>query len=61
MTGVPENQKPKQPGLLGEFWVFLKNEKKWWLIPLIFLLLLLGAVVFLFQGEALAPFLYPFF
>ncbi len=47
--------------IFGEFWVFVKTEKKFWLFPLIFLLLLLGFVIVFFQSSALAPFLYPFF
>jgi len=47
--------------IFGEFWEFVKTEKKFWLLPLIFLLLLLGFVIVFFQSSALAPFLYPFF
>ena len=48
-----------QPGLLAEFWQFLKHNKKWWLLPILLALLLLGALVVL-SGTALAPFIYPF-
>ena len=48
------------PGLLREFWDFLRYNKKWWLTPIILVLLLLGSFVFL-SGTALAPFIYPFF
>ncbi|MGD9857465.1 MAG: DUF5989 family protein [Planctomycetaceae bacterium] len=48
-----------QPGLLGEFWLFLKDNKKWWLLPILLALLLLGALV-IASGSGLAPFIYPF-
>lgn len=48
-----------QVGLLAEFWLFLKHNKKWWLLPLLLALLLLGLLVIL-SGSGLAPFIYPF-
>ena len=42
-----------------EFFLFLKQEKKWWLIPLILLLLALGAVILFGSGSVLAPLMYP--
>jgi len=47
-------------GLLREFWDFLKHNKKWWLLPILVCLLLLGALVVL-GGPGLAPFLYTIF
>ncbi len=47
-------------GLLGEFWDFLKHNKKWWLTPIIVVLLLLGALVIL-GGSGAAPFIYTLF
>jgi len=47
-------------GLLREFWGFLRENKKWWLLPILIVLLALGLLVLL-SGTALAPFLYPFF
>ena len=47
-------------GLLGEFWAFLKTNKKWWLTPIILVLLLVGVLIIL-GGTALAPFIYPLF
>ncbi len=46
---------------LKEFFQFLRAEKKYWLIPLIVVLLLLSAVIVLSQGSALAPFIYSIF
>ena len=50
----------KRISILGEFWLFLKHNKKWWLLPILIVLLLLGALVLL-GGTALAPFIYPLF
>lgn len=47
--------------LLGEFWQFLKVRKKFWLAPILVILLLLSLVIVLAQGSALAPFIYALF
>ncbi|UCF05419.1 MAG: hypothetical protein JSV33_16160 [bacterium] len=47
--------------ILTEFWRFLKVRKKWWLIPIIVFLMLLGALIILTEGSALAPFIYALF
>ena len=47
--------------IVREFWVFLKARKKWWLMPIAFFLLLLGAVLVAAKGSALAPFIYSLF
>lgn len=47
--------------ILGEFWSFLKVRKKWWLTPIVVTLVLLGALIVLSQGSALAPFIYTLF
>jgi len=46
---------------LKELWIFLKTRKKYWLWPLIFILLLLGALIVFSGGSALAPFIYTLF
>lgn len=46
---------------LKEFLAFLKQRKKYWLIPLISILLLLSLLIVLTQGSALAPFIYSLF
>ncbi len=45
---------------LGEFWYFLKHNKKWWLTPIILTLLLVGVLILL-GGSAAAPFIYTLF
>ena len=47
--------------LLKEFWLFLRVRKKWWLLPIIIVMLLLGALLVFAQGSALAPFIYTIF
>ena len=44
-----------------EFWDFIKVRKKWWLAPIIFLLVLFGALLLLTEGSAIAPFIYTLF
>jgi hypothetical protein len=47
--------------LLREFWLFLMEEKKWWLVPLLLVMGVIGVLVILGQMyPALAPFVYPF-
>ena len=47
--------------IISEFWDFLKTRKKWWLLPVVLFLVLLGALVVLTEGSALAPFIYTLF
>jgi hypothetical protein len=47
--------------ILKEFWDFLRVRKKWWLAPIIIMLLLLGFLIFLSQSSAVAPFIYTLF
>ena len=46
---------------LIEFWDFLKERKKYWLLPIIIVLALFGALIVLSQGSAVAPFIYTIF
>ena len=47
--------------LLKDLWGFMKVRKKFWLAPIIIILLLLGALIVLSQGSAVAPFIYTLF
>ena len=47
--------------LIKEFYFFIKHEKKWWMIPLIAILLIFGALILFAGSSSLAPFLYPLF
>ena len=47
--------------LLTELWAFLRVRKKFWLFPIVFMMLVFGALVVLSQGSAVAPFIYTLF
>ena len=47
--------------VLGEFWEFLRFNKKYWLLPIVLLLVLVGLLLVLAQGSAVAPFIYTLF
>ena len=44
-----------------EFWEFLRERKKYWLLPIIIVLALLGILIVISQGSAVAPFIYTIF
>ncbi len=46
---------------LRDLWGFLKTRKKFWMIPLIFILVLIGVLILVSSGSALAPFIYSIF
>lgn len=46
---------------LKDFWTFLSERKKWWLAPVIAVLLLFGALIVFSGGSAMAPFIYTLF
>ena len=48
-------------GIARELWSFMKVRKKWWLLPIILVLLLVGALLVFAQGSVLAPFIYTIF
>jgi hypothetical protein len=50
----------QQPGIVSEFWDFLRNNKKWWLTPIILILALFGLLIIL-AGTGAAPFIYTLF
>jgi uncharacterized protein YdaL len=55
-----EASKVKQGSIVAEFYHFLKHNKKFWLIPILIVLLLMGLVIIL-GGTAAAPFIYTLF
>ncbi|MBX7103261.1 MAG: hypothetical protein K1X57_04230 [Gemmataceae bacterium] len=48
------------PGFLAEFWLFIRHNKKWWLLPIVAIILLLGLLVTL-SATGAAPFIYTIF
>ena len=47
--------------LVREFWLFMRVRKKWWLAPIVIMMGLIGLLLFLTEGSALAPFIYTLF
>ncbi len=72
MTTEPDRTEPESastfadqaseapPGIVQEFWEFLRDNKKWWLTPIVLVLLLVGLLVIM-SGSAAAPFIYTLF
>jgi len=46
---------------LKDLWLFIKTRKKWWLVPMIVILLIIGLLIVFGSGSALAPFVYTLF
>jgi hypothetical protein len=46
---------------LSELWAFMRERKKFWLLPIVVILTLLGGLIVLTQGSAVAPFIYTLF
>ena len=47
--------------LIAELWAFMGARKKWWLLPVIVVMLVVGSLLIFAQGSALAPFIYTIF
>jgi uncharacterized membrane protein YjdF len=47
--------------VLSEFWEFMKVNKKYWLAPIVIVLLLVGFLLVVAKGSAIAPFVYTLF
>ena len=47
--------------VLVEFWQFLREEKKYWLMPIVFVFVLFGLLIVFGQSSAVAPFIYTLF
>lgn len=47
--------------MVAELWMFMRERKKWWLLPLIVVMLIVGSLLIFAQGSALAPFIYTIF
>jgi len=50
-----------QHGLMSELWSFMRQRKKFWLLPILIVLLSVGGLLVFAQGSALAPFIYSIF
>jgi Family of unknown function (DUF5989) len=47
--------------IMSELWDYLKVRKKWWLVPIVLFLLIIGIMLILVEGSAVAPFIYTLF
>jgi len=56
-----KSSKSSRLSIIAELWAFMKVRKKWWLGPIFLVLLLMGLLLVLTQGSALAPFIYTLF
>ena len=52
---------PSKLSIISELWDFMKVRKKWWLGPIFTTLILLGLLIVMTQGSAVAPFIYALF
>jgi hypothetical protein len=63
--GTPRNDELRKTmgkiSILKEFWEFLKVRKKWWLAPMLIVLVLLGFLIVVTEKSAIAPFVYTLF
>ena len=59
MTNQPDPD--SKLSIISEFWDFLKTRKKWWLGPIVLIMLLMGLLIVLTEGSAIAPFIYTLF
>ena len=59
MTNQPDPD--SKFSIISEFWDFLKTRKKWWLGPIVLIMLLMGLLIILTEGSAVAPFIYTLF
>lgn len=48
-------------GIVAEYLAFLRQNKRWWMVPVVILILLLGALLTVTQGSPLAPLIYTIF
>lgn len=60
MNRFEEASQRRRDGLLSDFWQFLSESKKWWVLPIVVVILLFAILVFL-SGTAAAPFIYTLF
>lgn len=59
-TQAGDETPPEELSLVSEFLLFLRENKKWWLLPIVIMVLLLGAALFL-SSTPVAPFIYTLF
>ncbi len=58
---VRQRREPSSPNLMREFWDFLKYSKRWWLLPIVVIMVLLSAFILLTESSAIFPMIYAIF
>jgi hypothetical protein len=58
---VFKEEQMKNPSIVAEFWEFLKVRKRYWLLPIVLVLFLFGALIVFTESSAIAPFIYTLF
>ena len=56
-----ELKSPRRFYLLRDLWSFMKERKKWWLLPIVIMLVLVGILIVVGQSSSLSPFIYALF
>ena len=51
----------RNAGIIGELWKYMRFRKKFWLLPIILVMMLIGTLLIFAQGSALSPFIYTIF
>jgi hypothetical protein len=59
--GESHMARAQRVSMMSEVWSFLRVRKKWWLGPVVFVLLTFGALIVFTEGSAMAPFIYTIF
>lgn len=59
--GTNSEKEEKDMSFLAEFWKFLRVRKKFWLLPLLTIIVLFGVLLILAESSAMAPFIYTLF
>lgn len=52
---------PRRFYLISDIWNFMKERKKWWLLPIVIILVLVGILIVIGQSSPLSPFIYALF
>ena len=58
---MPTRVQAKRSGLPAQLWAYMRVRKKFWLLPVLILMFLIGTLIVLVQGSALAPLIYTIF
>ena len=48
-------------GIFRDLWIYMRRQRKFWLMPLVFVMVVLGGLIVLTKGSAVAPFVYALF